>query len=158
MSVITQGTQLYILDPEASGGPEIFAIACTTSLDGFGAPREQIEDTCLESSSRTYQPGLKTPGTATVTINADPNNASHVRLHELYTSGTKVDFAIGWGDGTAAPNLDSADGFDFPTSRTFLTGDDAYISDFPFNFSLNAVVTSGVTFQLSGDITWFPKA
>lgn len=158
MSVTTQGTQIYILDPEASGGPEILTIACATSLDGFGAPREQIEDTCLESSSRTYQPGLKTPGTATVTINADPSNASHVRLHELYTAGTKFDFAIGWGDGTAAPTIDTAGELEFPTSRTYLTGEDAYVSDFPFNFSLNAIVTSGVTLQLSGDLTLFPKA
>ena len=158
MSVKTQGTQLYIIDPEATGGPEVLVIECATSIDGISAGRDQIEVTCLEDQARSYEPGLATPGSATVAINTDPQNPSHVRLHELFVSGTKFDMAIGWADGTAAPTLDTNDEFVLPTTRTFLVALQSYVSDYPFNFAQNAVVASSVTFQLSGFPTLYPKA
>lgn len=157
MAVKTQGTQLYIVDPDASGGPEVLTIECAISIDGIGGSREQIEVTCLEDIARAYEAGLITPETMTVSINADSRNPSHVRLHELYVSGVKFDAAIGWGNGTAAPTLGSGDSMDFPTTRDYIAIYQTYVSNFPFNFSLNAVVTSAVTFQLSGLPTWFPK-
>lgn len=157
MAIKTQGTQLYIIDPDSTGGPEILNIECAISIDGVGGAREQIEVTCLEDFARAYEAGLITPETMTVTINADSRNPSHVRLHELYVEGTKFDAAIGWGNGTASPTLGTDDTMDFPTSRDFIAMYQTYVSNFPFNFSLNAVVTSAVTFQLSGLPTWFPK-
>lgn len=157
MAIKTQGTQLYFIDPEPSGGPEVLTVQCAISIDGIGGAREQIEVTCLEDIARAYEAGLITPGTMTVTIQADSRNESHVRLHELYVSGTKFDAAIGWGNGTDAPNIDSGDELDFPDTRDFIAMYQTYVSDFPFNFELNAVVTSAVTFQLSGLPTWFPK-
>lgn len=158
MAIKTQFTNVYFIDPEASGGPEIIAIECATSVDGISGARDQIETTCLESPARTYEAGLITPGTMTVAINADPSNPSHVRLHQLYEAGTKFDIALGWSDGSDAPTLDSSDQFDLPSTRTFLLMEQAYVSDFPFNFALNAVVTSSMTFQLSGLSTWIAKA
>jgi hypothetical protein len=157
MAVKTQGTQLYVIDPDSTGGASVLTIECATSIDGIGAAREQIETTCLESPARTYDAGLPTPGTMTVTLNYDPANESHVRLHELYTEGTKFDAAIGWSDGTAAPTIDTAGDFDFPTTRTYIGLNDSYVADFPFTFGLNAVVTSSVTIQLSGFPTVFAK-
>lgn len=157
MAVKTQGTQIYIIDPDATGGPEVLTIQCAISVEGPDAPREQIEVTCLEDIARAYEAGLITPGTLTVQINADSSNASHVRLHELYVDGTKFDMAIAWGNGTAPPTIGSDDSFDFPTTRDYIAMYETYVSNFPFNFSLNAVVTSSVTFQLSGLPTWFPK-
>lgn len=158
MAVKTLGTQLFVIDPDATGGADVLTVECATSIDGIGAARDQIETTCLEDPARTYEAGLPTPGTMTVVINYDPSNESHVRLHELYTAGTKFEAAIGWGDGTATPTVDSAGLFDLPTTRTFIVLNDTFISDFPFTFNLNAVVTSSVTFQLSGFPTVFPKA
>jgi hypothetical protein len=157
MSVKTQGTQLYVLDVGTSASPEVLAIQCSTSIDGIGAARDQIETTCLESDARTYDAGLPTPGTMTVAINYDPANASHVRLHELYVAGTKFEAAIGWGDGTSAPTVGSDGMLDLPTDRTFIVMNDTFVSDFPFSFALNAVVVSNVTFQLSGFPTVYPK-
>lgn len=157
MSVRTQGTQLYIIDADSSAGPEVVTVQCAISIDGIGGAREQIEVTCLEDIARAYEAGLITPGTMTVTIQADSRNESHVRLHELYVEGKKFDAAIGWGNGTDAPTIGSDDSFDFPDTRDFIAIYDTYVSDFPFNFELNSVVTSAVTFQLSGLPTWFPK-
>jgi hypothetical protein len=157
MALRTQGTQVYIIDPGATGGPEVLNIGCVTSADGFGGGRDQIDVTCLEDQARSYEAGLINPGNASLPINYDPRNASHVRLHELYETGTKFDLAVGFSDGNAAPTLDSSDEFDLPATRTYLVVRDAYVSDFPVNFSQNAVVTSGVTIQLSGLKTIFPK-
>jgi hypothetical protein len=158
MAVKTQGTQIYIIDPEASGGPEVLTIQCAISVEGPDAPREQIEITCLEDIARAYEAGLIAPGALTISINADSRNYSHVRLHELYVLGTKFDMALAWGNGTAAPTIGSDGTFDFPTTRDYIALYDTYVSNFPFNFSLNSVVTSSVSFQLSGVPVWFEKA
>jgi len=145
MSVLTQGTQLYFVDPDTH---HPVVVACATSLDGVDAQRDQIETTCLEGASRTYEPGLPTPGQAQVGINFDPNESSHIRLHELYVAGTKVNWAIGWSDGTAPPTADSSDELILPTSRTWLDWN-GYVANCPFNFAINAVVASTVAIQLS---------
>lgn len=158
MAVSTIGTKVYIIDPEASGGPEILAVECAISVDGLGAPREQNDVTCLEDTARRFIAGLATPGSMAMTINADPANAaSHLRLHQMYVAATRFDMAIGWGDGSAAPTLDSNGEFDFPTDRTFIEMQDSYVSDYPFAFNLNTVVQSAITFQLSGFPELFPK-
>lgn len=107
MSILTQGTQVYALMPPLSGtGPStVMEVECATAFNPGGAPKEQIEDTCLSSKDRTYKPGLRTPGQASLTINADPNNESHLRLHQLSEADgdNTLKWAVGWSDGDAAP-------------------------------------------------------
>lgn len=91
---------------------------------------------------------MATPGQAQFGINFDPSEASHSRLHELYVAGTKVDWALGWSDGTADPTVNSACDFVLPSTRTWLTWN-GYISDCPFDFAINAVVSSNVSIQIS---------
>lgn len=157
MAIKTQGTNVYIIDPDAVGGAAVIGIECATSLGGMGGGRDQLDITCLEGLARSYEPGLIAPSTATLSLNFDPSNSSHMRLHEIYEAGTKFDMAIGFSDGTAAPTLGSDDLFDLPTSRSFITTNATYVADFPVDISQNAVVTSGVTLQLSGLKTIFPK-
>ena len=156
MSVKTQGTQLFIIDPSGSAGPEVLAILCATSLSGLGAAREQIETTCLEDSVRTYVGGLGTPGQITVTVNFDPENESHFKLYELWKDNIEFDLAIGLGGSTSAPTLDSAGDFTFPTDRTFIAFN-GFVSDLPLDFSLNAVITAAIPIQVSGEYTIFRK-
>lgn len=157
MAVKTQGTQVFIIDPELSSGPQVLTIQCAISIDGIDGSREQIEVTCLEDIARSYEAGLITPGTMSVTIQADSRNESHVRLHELYVSGAKFAVALGWGNGGDAPTIGSDGDFNLPDTRDFIVMEDTYVSNFPFSFELNSVVTSAVTFQLSGLPTWYPK-
>jgi len=158
MALKTQGSQLYIIDPDASGGPEILTVECATSITGISASRDQIETTCLESPARTYEAGLAAPGSMSVTVSFDPTNESHVRLHELYTAGTKFDAALGLSDGTAAPTLDTDGEFVLPTTRSWLLMLDTFVQDYPFDLALNTVITSNMSLQLSGFPTVFPKA
>lgn len=161
MSVLTQGTKVYALVPPASGtGPHIvMQIECATAFNPGGSPKEQIEDTCLEDSERSYKPGLRTPGQASLTINADPSNASHIRLHQLaeMNGDTTMKWAVGWSDGTAAPTVNTAgDDFELPDSRTWYVFQ-GYVSDFPFDFAANSVVSTAATIQRSGGSAWIRK-
>jgi hypothetical protein len=157
MAVKTQGTQLFFIDPDATGGPEVVAVECATSLSGLGAPREQIETTCLESDDREYVAGLSTPSQLTLNLNADFATESHFRLYELWKDGGNISFAIGLGSDPGVPTLDSNGDFDLPTTRTFVVFD-GFIADFPIDLQLNAVVTAAITVQVSGGYTIFRKA
>lgn len=103
MSILSQGTQIYALVPPLSGtGPmTVMEVECATSFDPGGSPAEQIEDTCLSADERSYKKGLRTPGQASLGLNADPNNASHIRLHQLSEANgdTTIKWVVGWSDG-----------------------------------------------------------
>jgi hypothetical protein len=151
MAVKTQGTELYFIDPADNS---VNKVDCPTSFDGPSAPMEQIETTCLDSPGRTYVAGMPNPGSATMTIYSDPSSATHLRLYEL--KGETLDWAIGWSDGLGiAPTADSS-GFTLPATRTWNTFE-GHVADFPFTFGLNAVVTSNLSVQVSGDPQWVPK-
>ena len=163
MSMLTQGTQVYALVPTVADPAvfEILNVECATAFNPGGSPAEQIEDTCLEeTNARSYLRGLRTPGQASLTINADPRNASHVRLHRLSESDdvTPIKWAIGWSDGVGVPPTLAVGGTDFtlPATRTWFTFQ-GYVSDFPFDFAGNAVVSTAVAIQRSGGSAWVPK-
>ncbi len=153
MAIKTQGTELFYIDPDSFA---VTKVGCVTAITGLTAGRDQIETTCLDSAARTYEAGMATPGAAQFTINFDTGDDSHVRLHELYVDGTVLDWALGWSDGTAPPTSDST-AFDAPDSRSWILFE-GYISDLPFDFALNSVVTSQASIQVSGFPTLVPKA
>jgi len=158
MSILSQGTNVYVLDPN-DGTPAVMRIECATSLSPGGDPADQIEDTCLEAFERSYKAGLRTPGQATMGINADPDNESHLTLYGLSRENPApvLKFAIGWSDGTEPPTLNTgADNFELPTTRTWFTFE-GYIADFPFDFAQNTLVTTEVSIQRSGNSAWIKK-
>lgn len=157
MAVLAQGTQIYFLD-DTGAEPVVVAVECATSFNPGGAPADQLETTCLESSTREYLPGLRTPGQASIGLNADPRNQSHIRMHELAEMNPPpvLKWAVGWSDGTSEPTVDSDGDFDLPTDRTWFVFE-GYIADFPFDFSANSVVTSTVSIQRSGGSQWIKK-
>lgn len=162
MAMKTERTSLYFIDPDGESIATIVTVGCATSISGIGASRDQLEETCLEDSARSYLAGLGTPGQKTFTINFDTSDASHVRMHQLWKAGAKVQWALGLSDGPAAPaalvppTLDSADDFELPTTRSWITYE-GYISDLPMDFALNALVTSSITVQISDFPDLFPK-
>ncbi|MFV3326710.1 phage tail tube protein [Pseudomonas sp. NY15372] len=170
MSILTQGTQVFALVPPASGtGPlTVMEVECATAFNPGGSPKEQIEDTCLVARERSYKPGLRTPGQASLTINADPNSPSHIRLHQLSEADgdTTIRWAVGWSDGpldaggnpTALPTLNTeGDDFELPTTRTWFVFQ-GYVADFPFDFAANSVVSTAISIQRSGGSAWIKKA
>lgn len=162
MAILAQGTQIYALVPTVAdpAALEVIEIECATAFTPGGNPADQIETTCLDASVRTYLRGLRTPGQASMTLNADPRNDSHVRLHELSEDDTieNIMWAVGWSDGKDIPptvNV-AGDDFELPTTRTWFIFE-GYVSDFPFDFAANTVVTTAATIQRSGGSAWIPK-
>lgn len=109
MAILTQGTQVYMLvgkldeDGKHTGEKEIIEIECATAFTPGGNPADQIETTCLSADVRAYLRGLRTPGQASLTVNADPRNGSHFRLYQLSESNEEedesIEFFVGWADG-----------------------------------------------------------
>lgn len=168
MAKKTQGSQLYALMPtvDAEGAPtgdlEVMAIECMNNFTGGGNPADQIVIECLERHTRSYLKGMRTPGQATFTIDADPQNASHIALHEASESDEPeyedILFALGWSDGTEPPTLNAeGDDFELPDSRTWFVFN-GYVSDFPFDFQSNTTVKTNVSIQREGRGFWIKKA
>ena len=158
MSILSQGTNVYVLDPN-DGTPAVLKIESATTFSPGGDPADQVEDTSLEDFERSYKPGLRTPGQATMGLNADPANASHLTLYDLSRENPSpvLKFAVGWSDGIDPPTLNvGEDGFELPTTRTWFTFQ-GYIADFPFDFAQNTVVTTEVSIQRSGNSAWIKK-
>ena len=154
MAIKTAGTVLYTIDPYDDS---ILVVGCVTSIDGIDTTLEQNETTCLGNTTRTYIAGLATPGAASFGLNFDPADASHVRLHELKVAGTSLPWAVGFSDGTAPPTVDTNGDFILPTSRSWIDFN-GFMNSYPFSFALNAVVTSTVGIQISGEPTVTAKA
>lgn len=162
MSILTQGTQVFMVR-----GGEVKRIKGATAFNPAGNPRDQIDDTDLEETdARQYKKGLGTPGQASLTLNADPSDAVHVEMHNMANDGSeeRVDFYVGWSDGpvdadgkpTAFPTITTGAEVTLPETRTWyhIRG---YVSDFPLDFSANALVSTQATIQRSGKGTWTPK-
>jgi hypothetical protein len=153
MSIKTQGTDLYIIDPATD---QVLAVGCITSLEGIDTTVEQIETTCLNDTARTYVAGLATPGTATFAINTDTKDSAHLRLHELKTAGAQLKWAVGWSEAPGvAPGVDSAGDFDLADDRSWIIFE-GFMNSFSFSFAQNAVVTSQVGIQVSGEPILIP--
>ena len=164
MAVKTQGSELFALVPSATtaGQFEVMKIECMNNFNGGGNPADQIVIECLEKTSREYMKGLRTPGQATFTIDADPRNDSHVRLHEMAESDDEaydsIRWALGWSDGMGiVPTVNSeGDDFELPTTRTWFLFD-GYVADFPLDFAANSTVKTNVSIQRSGAAAWIKK-
>lgn len=158
MSLKTQGTQLYTIDPDDG---EVIEVGCVTSIDGIDTTVEQVEITCLSEQVREYMAGLATPGAASFGINFDPSDETHVRLHALKVSGATLQWAVGFSDGTADPasTPDSDDGyiFDVDPARSWIVFE-GFMNSFPFSFQQNSAVQSTVGIQVSGEPAVIPKA
>lgn len=103
MAILAQGTQVYALVPSAANSAlfQVMEVECATAFNPGGNPADQVEVTCLSDRVRKYLRGLRTPGQASLTLNADPRTASHVRLHQLSEDDSieSIRWVVGWSDG-----------------------------------------------------------
>lgn len=160
MSVLTQGTEIFVLAPTAADPTvfEVLKVACPTAFDPGSESADDIDDTCLdERDTRSIRAGLTSPGEASATINTDPKMASHLRLFQLKKDKRKLLWAVGWSDGDAAPTV-AVDEEDFVLldTRTWLIFQGT-LATFPFAFESNSVVQSAMTIKRSGALEWVKK-
>lgn len=153
MSILTKGTHLYILDPRDD---TITRLECPKSITGLGLSTPQINTTCLESTAEEFQPGMPSPGAATVALDYDTAKDSHMLIDDLNEAQVVAKWAIGWADGTAAPTVDTGGEFVLPATRSWLTFE-GYVADLPLDFAINSTVQSNFTIQMSGRRVIVPK-
>jgi hypothetical protein len=157
MAMKTQGSELYVIDPEDG---TVINIGCVTSIDGIDSVLPQIPTTCMSSLEAESVGGLPEPGQATFTINFDVGDPTHVRLRELKLLGENLQWALGFRDGWNATTgvgvaptsiQDSAGDWSFvlPTTRTWLAFE-GYMASFPLSGPLSGVWTANVGVQISG--------
>lgn len=157
MSMKTQGTSLFMLAP---GATAVLKIPGVTNLNPGGAPASQIPTTTLDDFDDTSIKGLRAPGQATATVQADPRIPAHVNLYELSQddSDEQCQWFVGWSDGADEPTYDELTStVTLPTTRSWFKFD-GYVADFPFDFQGNAVVSTNLAIQRSGKGAWQKKA
>lgn len=147
MSTPTQKTALYVYDE--SGTPDVVQIGCPTSISGAGSTNESIETTCLSDDSRTYIPGLSSPGEVSFDVLFDTGNTSHMLLEEMRKNRTTTAWAIGFSDGTGDPTY-ATDKLTF-TGRSSI-GFTGFITSVEFGFEQNSVVSASIGIQITGDV------
>lgn len=158
MTLKAQGSDIFAIDP-ADGS--LLDVGCVTSITGIDTTIDQIETTCLNNLVRTYEAGLATPGAASFGLMFDPADVNHIRLHQLKTAGTTLQWVVGLSDGTANPTTatdsNGDDEFVLPPTRSWIQFE-GYMNSYPFEFALNAMVTSTVGIQVSGEPIIIPKS
>lgn len=151
----TQGTELFFVNP-LDTNLSVIKLACPTGITGLGGPADQLDDTCLDSTERTYQRGLGNPGQVSVPFNFIPSNVSHQDLMALKEDGRNLDWLIGFSDGTAAPTLDSDGAFVPPPAPQRTTAVfNGYVADVNIDIATNEIVRGTLTIQRSGAVEWY---
>lgn len=158
--VKTQGTELFFIDTLSSTVAAIVKLACPTGITGLGGPADQIEDTCLDNTTdKTYQRGLGTPGQVTVPFNLVPRDTSHQVLFDLKDAGTVISWLACLSESTTDPTLNSIDEFVAPNDRTSFQFS-GYIADVNIDIATNEIVRGTLSIQRSGAVvpTWYVPA
>ena len=149
MAIATQQTELYVYDTTDAG--VVTKIGCPTSISGAGSTTEQVETTCLEATSRSYIPGLATPGEVSFDVFFDTSDTSHMLLETLRKNRTTTEWAIGFSDGSSAPTGGGGSPLTF-TGRSSIafTG---FVTSVQFSFEGNSAVSASIGIQVSGDVS-----
>lgn len=152
-TVRTQGTELYVIDASVtSSEEELYKMACPTGITGLGGPRDQIEDTCLDTTDeKTFQAGLGNPGQVTVPFNMIPRNGSHQALFAWKQSGLNMKWLVCLSESTTQPTVDTDGNFVKPTDRTTI-GFTAFVSDVNIDIATNEIVKGTLLLQRSGSV------
>lgn len=95
----TQGTELYMLDPDATVGNEVLKIGNITAYGDFGKQANDIPTTNLDSTAVEKISGLPDNGDLGLTVNVDPKSNAHKKLDSLAGTDARRIFVIGYSDG-----------------------------------------------------------
>jgi hypothetical protein len=153
-TVRTQGTELFVIDTIASEPAEIIKISCPTGITGLGGPRDQIEDSCLDTvGDKTYQAGLGNTGQVSVPFNLIPRDESHQFLFDWKEDGSVMDWVVCLSEAATDPTLDTDDTFILPTDRTTIEFS-GYVADVNLDIATNEIVRGTLTIQRSGSVVF----
>ncbi|NHB57028.1 hypothetical protein G9F32_03140 [Acinetobacter sp. 194] len=82
-----QKSQLYYHE---EGAEDIVAVQCAKELELGTDTEEDIDVTCLDDDEDNFDPGKKTPGEGSLSIDLDDENASHLQLIALSKASPRI--------------------------------------------------------------------
>jgi hypothetical protein len=155
MAMLTQGTQLWFVNPTSNALVQVPAIR---TFNPGGTASDSIELLYLGGHVRNYLKGARTPAVASATIDADSSSGPHIVLHEMSLEDDQnaTEWALGFEDGTAEPTVNTDGTLSCPTTRTWFKFN-GFVTDFPLDLASNTVVSTALSIQRSGDPEWQKK-
>jgi predicted secreted protein len=128
---------IVIARGSGTGSPETFVtIPGIKSFSGPGGSASVIDVTDLQSTAKEKRVGLQDEGQLTLNINYTPDNAVHMGLRADLAAQTLRNFKMTFTD-------------DGDTTWSFA----AFVTGFPVQGGVDAVVEASVTLEISGAIT-----
>lgn len=112
-----QKSQLYYHE---EGATAVESVQCAKELELGTDTEEDIDVTCLDDEEDNFDPGKKTPGEGSLSIDLDDENASHLKLIALSKTNPrkKVTWYLGSSNSDDAPTV-SGNVVTLPPSRTW---------------------------------------
>jgi hypothetical protein len=127
ISVANGGTTLSL-----GSTPTLIGELTSLNFSGFGL--SAVESTNLAATTKTFLPGIISPGTISCDFNSDGANAGQDLIKSTVTARTAIAFAIA-----------SADASTFSGS--------AIITGYDYKAAVDGVITGSVTLQVTGALT-----
>ena len=127
ISVANGGTTLSL-----GATPTLIGELTSLNFSGFGL--SAVESTNLAATTKTFLPGIISPGTISCDFNSDGGNAGQDLIKSTVTARTSISFAIA-----------SADSSTFSGS--------AIITGYDYKAAVDGVITGSVTLQVTGALT-----
>ena len=127
VSVANGGTTLSL-----GATPTLIGEITSLNVSGFGL--SAVESTNLAATTKTFLPGIISPGTISCDFNSDGANAGQDLIKSTVTARTAIAFAIA-----------SADASTFSGS--------CIITGYDYKAAVDGVITGSVTLQITGALT-----
>ena len=127
VSVANGGTTLSL-----GATPTLIGEITSLNVSGFGL--SAVESTNLAATTKTFLPGIISPGTISCDFNSDGANAGQDLIKSTVTSRSAIAFVIA-----------SADGSTFSGS--------SIITGYDYKAAVDGVITGSVTLQVTGTLT-----
>lgn len=127
VSVANGGTTLSL-----GATPTLIGEITSLNVSGFGL--SAVESTNLAATTKTFLPGIISPGTISCDFNSDGANAGQDLIKSTVTSRAAIAFVIA-----------SADGSTFSGS--------SIITGYDYKAAVDGVITGSVTLQITGALT-----
>lgn len=145
-TVLTQGTELFLIDTISESNPQIVKMNCPTGITGIGGgSAAQIPTTCLGNlEGETTRPGLNQVSTGSVPFNFKPTAFSHRTLFAMKRSKKTFRWMVSLSDGTAQPTLDVDGNFVAPAGRTSIEFD-APVDTVTIDLATNEIVRGSLS-------------
>lgn len=110
------------------------AIGEVTSLSFDGFSVSAVESTIISATTKTFLPGVISPGTITCEVNSNGSDAGQDAIKAAISARTSYAFAIASSDGSSVSG-------------------NAIVTGYSIKASVDAVITASISLQCTGAIT-----